>query len=403
MVEFSRAGGRLRLTSALIGLAGLLLTASACGGGDGSGDSAAAGPVNDAYTQQAAELIKTGTNGMLYFEGAEKDITLDKIKAYKDWSGPTQSVKPAAGAKIDVIVCNIGTSCEEVGKKVQSIAQGLGWTAEILDGQGSPEGFQKAFSTAAANKPDAVITIAIPENQVADGIAELHKSSIPVVGVSAVAEGGAESFDAHVSSRETFQAVLEVTKAIADSGGKAKAVFLWDVGYPHLVEALDTSRKVFEGCTGCQLLEVRERTLKQALDPIEMQNITTSLLQKYGNDLQYIFTPYGNGVESITAALQAAGRTDVKVMSKNAEPERLAAVAKGTQFADFGAVRGWNAYAAVDQVNRLLAKQEPLPDAEQGIPATVFDKTNAPADGKVDWDKYVNYAERYTQMWSAAQ
>jgi ribose transport system substrate-binding protein len=391
----------LRTGVAVLGTAALLMSAAACGGKDEG--SAAAGPVDDAYTAQAQQIIKEGTAGMVYFEGDEKDITLDKIKVYKDWSGPTTSAKPKAGTKIDIIVCSIGTSCEEVGKKAQSIAQGLGWTATIIDGQGSPEGFQKAFNTAATQKPDAVITIAIPENQVADGIAEMHNLKIPVVGVSAVAEGGAQSYDAHVSSRETFQSVLEVTDAIADSKGTAKAVFLWDVGYPHLVEALNTSKAVFAKCTGCQLLEVRERTLKQALDPVEMQNITTALIQKYGNNLQYIFTPYGNGVESIISALQAAGRTDVKVLSKNAEPERLAAVNKGDQFADFGAVRGWNAYAAIDQVVRITAGQQPLPDAQQGIPATVFDKAKAPADGKVNWDGFVNYAEHYTQMWSAAQ
>lgn len=398
MINFSGARRRSALAASAAAL--LLSTTAACGD-DASGD--ATGPVNDAYTTQAADLMKAGTGGLLYFEGPEAEITLDKIKVYKDWSGPTESVKPVAGAKIDIIVCKVGTSCEEVGRKAASIAQQLGWTANVLDGQGTPEGFQKAFSTAAANKPDAVITVAIPENQVADGIAELQKTKIPVVGISAVKEGGTVGYDATVSSRETFQSVLQVTQAVADSKGTAKAVFLWDVGYPHLVEALNTSKKVFEACTGCQLLEVRERTLTQATDPIEMQNITTSLIQKHGNDLQYIFTPYGNGVESIIAALHAAGRTDVKVLSKNAEPERLGSVAKGEQFADFGAVRGWNAYAAIDQVVRLLAGQPALPDAEQGIPATVFMKSNAPADGKVNWDSYVNYAERYGQMWSAAK
>jgi ribose transport system substrate-binding protein len=394
----ARRTGASRLLAS-ISAAALLWGAAACG----TDEPSAPVTTNDDYTAMAASLVEAGTNGLLYFEGAEKDITLDKIKVYQDWSGPTASVKPVGSAKIDIIVCRIGTSCEEVGKKAQSIAQKLGWQANVLDGQGNPEGFQKAFATAAANKPDAVITVAIPENQVADGIAELQKASIPVVGISAVDEGGNVGYDANVSSRETFQSVLEVAKAIAESKGTAKGVFLWDVGYPHLVEALNTSKKVFEACTGCQLLEVRERTLAQAVDPIEMQNITTSLIQKYGNDLQYIFTPYGNGVESIIAALKAAGRTDVKVLSKNAEPERLGSVSVGDQFADFGAVRGWNAYAAVDQVVRLLAGQQPLPDAQQGIPATVFVKTNAPADGKVNWDSYVNYAQRYEQMWSAAK
>ncbi|MFI5835872.1 substrate-binding domain-containing protein [Micromonospora sp. NPDC051300] len=398
MFTFPRA---LRRSAAAALGAALLLAATACGDDSSSADGP--GPVDDAYTAKAADLVAKGTGGLLYFEGAEADITLDKIKEYQDWSGPTESAKPVAGAKLSVIVCKIGTSCEEVGRKAAAIAQQIGWSAEVIDGQGTPEGFQKAFATAAARKPSAVITVAIPENQAADGIRELQRSKIPVVGVSAIKEGGSVGFDANVSSRETFQSVLQVTQAIAESKGAAKAVFLWDVGYPHLVEALDTSRRVFAACTGCQVLEVRERTLAQAGDPIEMQNITTSLIQKYGNDLQYIFTPYGNGVESVIAALQAAGRTDVKVLSKNAEPERLGSVAKGDQFADFGAVRGWNAYAAIDQVVRLLAGQPALPDAEQGIPATIFRQSNAPGDGKVDWNSYVDFAERYTRMWSAAK
>ncbi|MEU8337373.1 substrate-binding domain-containing protein [Micromonospora sp. WMMA1976] len=394
---------RLRAAAAAFGVAALLLTTAACGSGEDSAASDTPAAVNDEYTETARKLIAAGTGGMLYFEGKEADITLDKIKVYEEWSGPTTSVKPPANGKLNIIVCKIGTSCEEVGKRATAIAEKLGWSAEILDGQGTPEGYQKALATAAANKPTAVITVAIPENQVADGIAELQKAKIPVVGVSAVAEGGAVGYDAHVSSRETFQAVLATAKAVADSNGKAKVVFLWDVGYPHLVEALNASKRVLAGCTGCELLEVRERTLAQAVDPIEMQNITTSLIQKHGDNLQYILTPYGNGVESVIAAIRAAGRNDIKVLSKNAEPERLGSVAAGDQLADFGAIRGWNAYAAIDQVGRLAAGQPALPDAEQGIPATVFDKTNAPKDGAVDWNSYVNYAERYEKMWSEAR
>ena len=134
---------------------------------------------------------------------------------------------------------------------------------------------------------------------------------------------------------------MEAWYAIAKSDGKAKAVFLWDTNFVHLQNALERMEAIFDACAECKILQVYSRTLETATNPAAMQQLANSILQHYGGEVEYIFTPYGFGVAPVQAAVAASGE-EVEVLSKNAEQQNLEMVAAGEQGADFGSSVKWS-------------------------------------------------------------
>src|SRR5689334_14653759 len=107
-----------------------------------------------------------GALSMLAAVPAMADDFMDQVKAevqkfagpQSDWRGPTQSPKPQPGKHIAYLSSNQqndasrtwGTHIAEIGKKI-------GWDVTIIDGHGTPVGWQEGFNQAIALKVDGVV------------------------------------------------------------------------------------------------------------------------------------------------------------------------------------------------------------------------------------------------------
>jgi ribose transport system substrate-binding protein len=172
---------------------------------------------------------------------------------------------------------------------------------------------------------------------------------------------------------------------------------MWDPGYPFLMTALDRSKKIIAQCSGCKVEEVGLRELEAAANPVRMQELGAGLLAR-NPDADYVLTAYGLNSHSIALAAKAMGR-NVKVVVKNADPNNVAFVAQGELQAEVGASSNWGGWAAVDQLVRLLAGQPPLDIMEENQPEHIFVKSNAPADGVLDFQKIYDYKGKYLELW----
>lgn len=414
---------RMRYVVLLTGLmACLALTVSACGGGSSSSSSAepsssgessetsetAGGggepaeegeEANSALADVAAAkaMIKRSIEGPVYNVAKDDEATPEDFKTVTKWTGPTSAPKVEGQKTIEIVICLVGTACEEGGEAAAEAAEKLGWNAEVLDGKGTPAGFNEAMNTALAKNPDGIITVALPEGQISDKLETAKEDGIPVVSIaSADEEKGL--YGAYVIRQETETAMMEAWYAIAESGGKAKAVFLWDTSFVHLQNALERMEAIFEACAECKILQVYSRTLETATNPAAMQQLANSILQHYGGEVEYIFTPYGFGVAPVQAAVTAAGE-DVQVLSKNAEQQNLQMVAAGEQGADFGSSVQWWGWASIDQMRRLMAGEEALEDSKEGLSMRTFTKEDTPSDGVVNWNKPVDFEAEYEKIW----
>ena len=139
----------------------------------------------------------------------ELELTIDDFKPVTGWVGPKTSAKAPEHKKVVAISCaTVAPFCANVTQGAVEAAKALGWDATYIDGKGSIQGFVQAFETAINMKPDGIITMAIPESQLATYIAKAHAAGIKLVGASSIpekisVENG--NYDAYVSVREGFE------------------------------------------------------------------------------------------------------------------------------------------------------------------------------------------------------
>lgn len=353
----------------------------------------------------AKTLIEHAKSGLVAAKDPKKSelqLTVDDFAPMTEWAGPKTSVKAPEHKKIVAISCaTVAPFCANVAQGAVEAAKALGWDATYIDGKGSVQGFVQAFETAINQKPDAIITMAIPESIVATYIAKAHAAGIKVIGASAIPEKVSVpngQYDAYVSMREDSNALFQAWFAIADSDGKAKVTWMWDPGYPFLVAELNREKEIItKDCPGCKLGEVGLRELEAAANPVRMQQLGTGLLSR-NPDADYILTAYGLNAHSLAIAAQSAGR-NVKVVSKNNDPNNVAFVSQGQLYAEMGASSNWGGWATMDQTVRVLAGEKPLDAMEGNQPEHVFVKDNAPANGELDWTKLYDYKTKYLQLW----
>ena len=405
------AGARsaLRAAAMLAVTAGLLQ--GGCGGddsGSGATDTAASGQ-EAKMLASAKAVVDAGVKGLVAAKDpSTPELQLDPLSDFAPvtkWTGPTEPVKAPANKNVQVISCaTVAPACRDLANGAVHAAQALGWKASYIDGKASIAGYTEAFQTALNRNPDAIVAVALPESQLQTYIARAHARDIPVVGVTVTPEKISNPkghYDSYVTFREDSNALLEATWVINDSKGTAKVAFLWDRGYPFLVNQLKAAQAVLKRCTGCKIEEVAYREFATAGNPVRTQQLATSLLQRHP-DVEYIMLPYGVNAQSVALAAKSLGR-NVKVVSKNADPTNVRLVHSGVLAAEVGSSTEWSGWGAIDDVIRLLDGQKPLGIAAHNVPLHYFVKSNAPASGTYDYTKFFDFKSEYLKLWGRQQ
>jgi ribose transport system substrate-binding protein len=400
----------VRVLFGLLPAAALAALIVGCGdSGSGGGESTASESQQSEVVAPAKEIVAAGVKGLVAAKDpATPELELDPLHDFEPvtkWTGPTEPVKAPANKNVQVISCaTVAPACRNLAMGAVHGAQALGWQATYIDGKASIQGYVDAFQTALNANPDAIVAVALPESQLQTYIAKAHAKKIPVVGVTVTPEKISNPnghYDSYVTFREDSNAVLQATWVIADSNGTARVAFLWDRGYPFLVNELKAEQELFKRCTGCEVVEVEYREFATAANPVRMQQIATALLQRHA-DIQYVLTPYGLNAQSIALAAKALGR-DVKVVSKNADPTNVRLVHEGTLAAEVGSSTEWSGWGAIDDVVRLLNGDKPLGLAAHNVPLHYFVESNAPASGVYDYTKFFDFKSEYLKLWGREQ
>jgi ribose transport system substrate-binding protein len=380
------------------------LTLGACGDEEesstGGGTATTGDGAGSEVVSQATAVRDNAKKGMVY--GLKQSpVAPEEIEAYGEWRGPTEAPTPADAANVQIILCTKqAASCVDAGNAAAEAAKALGWTAEVIDGGGTPQGFARAYDTAIGRKADAIIGIAVPAAAVANKLDAAKKAGIVTVAAGDIPpEGGAPAYDAYVPfPMPTMNAVIAYSE-IADNDGKANTILIEDPGFPSLTQAADTYRSVMEQCSGCKVETVKWQ-ITDASDPNKASKIITSALSQ-NPDANAVVMPYGIGLPAVIQAVRSAGKSDsIDVIAKDADPVGLQAVAAGDSVYNVGTSSPWAGWASIDQVVRGMAKEPFLDGPETGIGIHTFTKEDTPSDGKADsWDGMTDYQSEYKKIW----
>lgn len=352
-----------------------------------------------------AKVLSNELNKGFVWSKTNSPTLASQIVPYGKWRGPTTAPTPAKTAIVDVIVCTSGSvACSEAGQGVQAAAALLGWTVHVYDGGFNPAGYATAYASAMADKPNAIIGVAVPADQVQAQLAAAKAAGVITVGVGDIPPStvGDIPYDSYVDFRMPLMESMLAYYEIAKTNGKANTIVGTDTSFGSLIQAMKQYGNVMATCSTCKV-----HNIKWSLtDAFNAATITADINGALAADRKAnaISLPYSIVEPTVIAALAAASKTSsVRLFSKDADAAGLNAVLQGQSAGNAGASAAWAGWAGVDQVIRGMAKAKYLTIAQQGIGVAFFTKSNTPKSGNIDdYPPVPNYPNYYKHAWGIA-
>ena len=239
-------------------------------------------------TLAAISFAGNALAGDPFVEDAKKQVAAATAKQEK-WDGPTTGPQLQQGKNVIFIASDMKNGgVLGVIDGMKEVVQVAGWKFDVLDGAGTVNNQLAALNQAIAKKPDAIVIGGWNPNVAKIPLQKASKNGITLVAWHASPQPGPDdkyNIFYNVTSDSDEIARLSALQAVAKSDGKAKVVILTDSLYEIALRKANVMKEVIEQCKECKVLEFIDTPLADTSS--RMPSLTFSLLQKYGDDLQY--------------------------------------------------------------------------------------------------------------------
>ena len=368
----------------------LTLVLAACGAGESS---SAAAPASGTAVDAA---------GL-----AEAKSIVEQYRKPPTWQGPDTPVSVGAlkGKKVVYISVNeaIPVLAFWSGRMTALLAQYGGVQMSVVDAKGSVDAANKGFSTAIAQKADAIVIQALPAKLFAPQIAQAKAAGIKVItansGVPGDLSGGQ---DAEVTFDYVQVGKLIGDWMVADSEGKGSGLVISSDDVPaSQPQAQGTLSEVKRLCPACDMktADVQIPQWESSIPTLFQTTINSDPNRKY------LLPLYDGQALSGLGAIRTAGAGEkVAVGAFNATPgivQQLSDAKSGLKL-DVGGQNEWWAYAATDTVFRVLAGAKPIENYKIGL--RIFDTSNAnliTGTNEFAWYASDDYKTKFPALWTS--
>jgi ribose transport system substrate-binding protein len=334
-----------------------------------------------------------------------KAFVADAASQANVWMGPTTGPTAQEGKLIVYVSSDQRNGgAQGVADGVSEAAAAIGWEVRVLDGQGTVQGRGNALSQAIALQPAGIILGGFDAQEQADLTEQANEQGIVITGWhSAPQPGPIESpkvfTNVTTAAEDTAKAAAYL--AIAQTDGKAGVVIFTDSAFSIALAKSDAMAAVIEQCTTCTLLETRVQSLASATK--DMPQVTTSLLQKYGDQWTISLGINDLYFDSMLPALTAAGLEPAgqpyNISAGDGSPSAYQRVRdQQYQFATIPEPLNLQGWQLVDELNRAFAGEGP---SGYTIPVHIVTPDNIAFDGgdKDLFDPGNGYRDEYKKIW----
>jgi len=327
----TEGGSRAAAVAALACAA--ILALSACG--SSSTKSGSAGTNSSGSTSAASNAALTDTSVT-----AAKTLT-DPLLQRPSSIGLTQplSAKPPSGKRIALVGCNLA-GCEQYYKDMQAAVKVLGWTVTFYPEASTPESVVAALQSAAATKPDGLVTVGVTGQGLAAAAGALKAANVPIVGGGFIssdisqAKAAVGNLLVNVTSDETIESRQGKSLGawmVADSKGKTNVLNVTYSEFPILVQTDSAAIQagVKQYCSTCNVttLPVSASTAGSTLPSVIVSNLQSH------PQINYVCLEDGSMVTGLVAALADAGlQNKLKIVGTEATPAAAAEVVQGKEY-----------------------------------------------------------------------
>lgn len=319
------------------------------------------------------------------------------------WDGPKTGPAAADDKSIVVLAGDLKNGgILGVTGGIEEAAAAIGWDVRVLDGAGSIQGRTAAIGQALALKPDGIIINGFDAVEQQAALEGVTAASIPMAAwhsgpvIGCDAPGG---IFANVSTDAMTVSEVAAQWALEDGGDKVGAIIFTDSTYQIAIDKADRLKEVIEAGGGT-VLEYVDTPIADTSS--RMGPLTTSLLQKYGDDWTHALAINDLYFDFMGPALASAG------ISSEAGPQAGSA-GDGSE-ASFQRIRTGNyqtitvaeplnlqGWQLVDELNRAIQGEQC--SGYVTSPALVTEDGLSKIEGNA-FDPDIPYRDAYKAIWA---
>ncbi len=325
------------------------------------------------------------------------------VTAETAFDGPTSGPKAAEGKSIVVVAGDLKNGgILGVTNGVEEAVGTIGWDVRVLDGAGSIQGRTGAIGQALALQPDGIIINgfdaveqqAALEGVVSSGIPMVAWHSGPKIGCDA--PGG---IFANVSTDAMTVSEVAAEWAMEDGGDGVGAIIFTDSTYQIAIDKADRIKETIEAAGGT-VLEYVDTPIADT--SARMGPLTTSLLQKYGDQWTHALAINDLYFDFMGPALAAAGISSDDGPQAGSAGDGSEAAFQRIRSGNYQTItvaeplnlQGWQ---LVDELNRAI--QGEACSGYITSPALVTEEGLAKLGDSNQFDPDSPYREAYAKIW----
>jgi ribose transport system substrate-binding protein len=333
-----------------------------------------------------------------------------------DTAPPVDSPAVFEGASIYAVPYGVAAPSSEYWiQGLEDATEALGWDLTVIDGQFDSTAQTDGIRQAVAAKADAILTYVLDCAAVQAGAEEARAAGIPLIYVSGfdcddLGAGGPDTayeignfnvlgtedgLGDYVDFYEQMGA-LQGYWAVSKTEGDMNVIVIDEID-------AQVTRSITEGflesiakCETCKVLETIE--IVAADFGLSLQDKVSQSLLKHP-DANVIMGNYDDiVVGGVAAAVRAAGRDgEVLVTGTPGYEANIELLHDGGQDMASGFSVPWEAWAAIDRINRILNGDMELPNIGMGL--TIVDKEHNLTPKGDAWSPAVDFAALYKEAW----
>ena len=317
--------------------------------------------------------------------------------------------RPPSGQTVVFMECN-NPACTLEGQGDEAAAKVLGWTFKEIPFQlANPSTLIAGMDSALQLKPVFVIETGVPVASFAGEVPKYKAAGVGIVVNTAVSKPN-QTFLGDVKGERYAEKSAELLGDwfIEDSGAKGHALLpTFTSVSSSALETVGFTAFVGKNCSGCTVSSVDESLGQLAQDG----GVSTTVSAVQANpDINYVIVPTSSAAVGLRAALDAAGRSDVKIAGASGTYQNLLNIASGTESASLTYSTGIDGYLDLDAGLHGMAGKKAQYKGDIYPPLMLVTKKNlanfggpaaAKATGSPEFP--ANYAAQYAALWHIKQ
>lgn len=387
-----------RAIVALLGLVAALALA-ACGSDGSSSSTTKAASSGPFVSAQAAAAFKQVTGLDAFDKPATKAELETRIAKYE--AVPTKlledqpvSKKAQPGKTIALLVCGVPV-CAEFNEAAKEAADVLGWKTVRIDLGTSPEDFANAYNRAIELKPDLVVGSGLARELFDKQLKTLASMKIPVIEWSSGIKPVAGQLWATMDDPLYEAAGIQAAEFIAADGDMKSNVAVFNVPQYTMstLVAKTLASYLPKVCSGC----TADYQVAAATDIGKLGPTVTGYVQQHPNT-KYVFCSFGDLCQGVGQALKTAGRSDVKVFTRDPGTTNLQNMASGSEWATSPLPIGQTGWQIIDLAQRIFNGDDT--SKTRLAPLQIVSKVTDPKSPLVG--AVPDYKEQYKALWKVA-